>query len=158
MKKIVFILFLLLFCNCNRKMCFEERSINELKNIFSIDTLNYEYYNSLEEYKLTKEDVNLINELIEKSFTKFNNNLNRGGYKFKKLPGFKEYGYILSPCIDIKGNKKVLINAYWTNGECPDLGSLQEWYGVMDGGNSMIQININLSTKTVSYIMPNGEA
>jgi len=158
MKKIAFILFLLLFCNCNRKVCFEERSINELKNIFSTDTLNYEYYNSLEEYKLTKEDIDLIDELIKKAFIEFNSNLNRGGYRLKKLPNFKEYGYILSPYLDKIGNKRVLINASWTDGECPELGSLEEWYGVMDGGNSLIRFNINLSTKKTSYILPNGEA
>ncbi|UTD15808.1 hypothetical protein HER15_10145 [Tenacibaculum mesophilum] len=158
MRKVGFMFFVLLLFNCNSKTCFEERSINELKNIFSKDTLNNEYYNSLKEYKLTKEDIDLIDELIKKAFIEFNSNLNRGGYRLKKLPSFKEYGYILSPYIDKLGDKRVQINASWNDDECPELGSLEEWYGVMDGGNSLIRLNINLSTKTVSYIMPNGEA
>ncbi len=158
MKKYIFIILLTLFYNCKNKLCYEERSINEMKEVFLKDNLNYGFYQSLIEYKLSNEELEMSIKLIKKAFEEYNNNLKIKEYKREALPNFKKYSYILSSCLDEKRNKVVFINGYLTNGSCPDLGTLKEWYEVCDGGNSMIQFRMNLSEKSVSYIMPNGEA
>ncbi|WP_272150449.1 hypothetical protein [Tenacibaculum aiptasiae] len=117
MKKMILIAFLFLFYNCSQKLCYEERSIDELKKLYLNNELNHNFYQAL-----------------------------------------KKYGYILSPCMNNKGDKLVFVHAYWTNGNCSDLGSLDEWFEICDGGSSMLQLVINLTKKKIPYVKPNGEA
>lgn len=158
MKKMILIAFLFLFYNCSQKLCYEERSIDELKKLYLNNELNHNFYQALKEYKLSVNDIKDVEKLIEEGFKKYNRNLNKEKYKLKKLPSFKKYGYILSPCMNNKGDKLVFVHAYWTNGNCSDLGSLDEWFEVCDGGSSMLQLVINLTKKKIPYVKPNGEA
>lgn len=159
MKKIIFFVFVILSFSCETKLCYKEFSVLKMKELRKEDVLNKDFFNSLKEYKLSAEDIKLTQKLIKKAFKKYNNNLNQDGYKFERLPKYNSYGYLLTPCIKKNNDKTVFINAYLIDSNsCPDLGTLKEWFDVMDGGNSMIKFSINLSQKTTSNIMPNGEA
>lgn len=154
MKRLL-ILSVLIFFSCGKDLCYKELSINQLKKLYKKDNPNYEFFQSLKEYKLNKKDKESIRKLIPEAFINSNKNPNRIG---GKLPNYKKYDYLLIPYINKKNEKIVIVKAYFSEGKCENLWTLDEWFEIRDGGNSMIRFTISLSKNTTSFIMPNGEA
>ena len=78
--------------------------------------------------------------------------------KTDKISSPKNYKSLLLPMINEKGEKIVLIQAYYSTPDYKDWLTLEDWYGIMDGGNSIIIFVVNLSQNKSSSIITNGQA
>jgi hypothetical protein len=122
--------------------------------ILPIDTSNSWIFKDAASTQLTNQDLHIIYELLQECINVHNHKQDTTK-EFSEYIDLKKYKLQYIPFTDIKGDKKVYINSFYTSDWGFDYWK-QTLVQVEDGGSCFFHLIINLKEKKYEQLFTNG--